>query len=753
MKKIFTILTILIVISANAQVAINNDGSEATSHTILDVKSDTAGMMIPRMTTIQRGVLAGKLDSSHEGMIVYDKTGNLLFFWNGSEFEIVESGVVDKIADADNDTYIDVEPLNDIDFIDIVTQSTNYWRFEDGRLEFLNTGKSVFIGSNAGDDDDLTDNDNVFIGDNAGANNTSGDDNIAIGSSTLFNNGVNPSFSFNSSNNIAIGSTTLFTNTTRYQNVAIGSGSLYSNTTGQRNSAFGYRSLFNNTQGYDNISIGNEALYFNQDGYYNISIGSDALRTQTSGYRNIAIGKSTLYNSNNSFNNTAVGSAAMYSLTSGGGNVALGFNAGYSNSTGSNNIFIGYHAGYNETGSNKLYIDNSNTTSPLIYGDFNSNEIGLMGNVGVNTKTPLSNLHIVGSATLASLYLTPNETNSGDDAEIVLSEDDNNTYGMSIVYDGGENSLFVYGKNDASVSGPHFTVERSGNVGVGITDPQEAFHVQSSSDNCTALFQGEGTGTDDATIYAENTSTAAGTAAYLKTAGTYPTIMLQQNGTSDFIRAYGPGSGNEEWSITNEGVMQFYNSNYKKTIEIDPSESGSADAGQMTFYSEDGLTATIEIDGDYNGDGRIITNEIQITGGSDLSEFFNLSDNENIEKGMVVSIDENNPGHLKICETAFDSKVAGIVSGANDIKPGLVMSQKGTIADGEHLIALSGRVYCMTDATENPVEIGDMLTTSNFPGYAMKVTDYEEAQGAIIGKAMTSLKSGKGLVLVLVSLQ
>ena len=81
------------------------------------------------------------------------------------------------------------------------------------------------------------------------------------------------------------------------------------------------------------------------------------------------------------------------------------------------------------------------------------------------------------------------------------------------------------------------------------------------------------------------------------------------------------------------------------------------------------------------------------------------------------------------------------------------MSQKGTIADGEHLIALSGRVYCLVDATERPVEIGDMLTTSPVPGYAMKVDDYQKAQGAIIGKAMTSLKKGKGLVLVLVTLQ
>jgi hypothetical protein len=753
MRKIITVLTIIVVVSANAQVAINYDGSLPSSHTILDIKSDSTGLMIPRLTSTQRGILANKLDNSHEGMIIYDRTGNLLFFWNGSEFEVMESGVVDKIADADNDTYIDVEPGIDSDYINIATQSANYWRLIDGRLEFLNTGKSVFIGDNAGEDDDLSDNNNIFVGDNAGKNNTTGENNIAIGSDAMINSGISPYLSYYSSDNVAIGNDVLRSNTSGYKNTAMGSGGMYSNTTGQRNSVFGYKALYSNTLGYDNISIGHESLYANQQGYYNISIGSDALHTQVGGYRNIAIGKSSMYNANNSFYNTALGSAALFTLTSANGNVAIGNNAGYSNSIGNYNIFIGYQAGYSETGSNKLYIDNSNTSNPLIYGDFSTDLLGLMGNVGINTKSPISNLHILGSPTIASLLITPNEASSGGDAELILSEDSDNTYGMSIVYDGGHNNLYVYGKNETVYTDPLFTIARSGNIGVGTSNPTEAFQVESTSDKCTALFVGEGTGIADATVYSNNTSTGDGIAGFLQTAGTDATLVIKQTGTGEFLKAFGPDGGNEEWNVTNEGVMQFYNSNYKRTIEINPSEAGTTDAGQITFYSEDGITPTIEIDGDYNGDGRITTNEIQITGGSDLSEFFELSDENNIEKGMVVCIDENNPGQLKKSEKSFDKTVAGIVSGANNIKPGLVMSQKGTIADGEHLIALSGRVYCMVDATIVPVEIGDMLTTSNNPGHAMKVTDYNRAQGAIIGKAMTSLKSGKGLVLVLVSLQ
>ena len=68
-------------------------------------------------------------------------------------------------------------------------------------------------------------------------------------------------------------------------------------------------------------------------------------------------------------------------------------------------------------------------------------------------------------------------------------------------------------------------------------------------------------------------------------------------------------------------------------------------------------------------------------------------------------------------------------------------------------MALSGRVYVQADAAFGAIQPGDLLTTSDTPGHAMKVADYAKAQGAILGKAMSGLKEGKGLVLVLVTLQ
>jgi hypothetical protein len=97
--------------------------------------------------------------------------------------------------------------------------------------------------------------------------------------------------------------------------------------------------------------------------------------------------------------------------------------------------------------------------------------------------------------------------------------------------------------------------------------------------------------------------------------------------------------------------------------------------------------------------------------------------------------------------------VAGVISGAGGVKTGMLMSQQGTVADGELPVALIGRVYVWADASTGSIEPGDLLTTSGRPGHAMKVSDHGRATGAVLGKAMTGLEEGRGLVLTLVALQ
>jgi hypothetical protein len=154
--------------------------------------------------------------------------------------------------------------------------------------------------------------------------------------------------------------------------------------------------------------------------------------------------------------------------------------------------------------------------------------------------------------------------------------------------------------------------------------------------------------------------------------------------------------------------------------------------------------------------GNVRCSVLYITGGSDLSEQFEVN---GVEKkmlpspGHVVSIDPDHPGDLIVSDRAYDRKVAGIISGAGGVRPGVSLRQEGTAADGSSPVALTGRVYCWADAANGTIEPGDLLTTSETPGHAMKVTDHTRAQGAILGKAMSSLQRGRDLVLVLVTLQ
>ena len=156
-------------------------------------------------------------------------------------------------------------------------------------------------------------------------------------------------------------------------------------------------------------------------------------------------------------------------------------------------------------------------------------------------------------------------------------------------------------------------------------------------------------------------------------------------------------------------------------------------------------------DGNVRVTGTTTTGVLTTTGGADLAEPFKMSDKD-LPKGAVVVIDEENPGHLKLSEGAYDTRVAGIISGAGGVNPGISLSQHG-VMEGDQNVALSGRVYVQADASTDAIKPGDLLTTSTVPGHAMKVSDATRSQGAILGKAMTSLKDGKGLVLVLVTLQ
>lgn len=203
------------------------------------------------------------------------------------------------------------------------------------------------------------------------------------------------------------------------------------------------------------------------------------------------------------------------------------------------------------------------------------------------------------------------------------------------------------------------------------------------------------------------------------------------------------------------GLLRLFDNSGTWTAELDAREGTTG--GQLRLRNDAGV-ATIELDAEQGdgGDGRITTQTLLITGGSDLSERFNVRSPATApapQPGMVVCLDPESPGELLVSTSAYDRTVAGIISGAGGVKTGLLMGQKGSEADGLYSIALTGRVYVMASAENGPVRVGDLLTTSDIPGHAESVADHARAQGAIIGKAMSPLEAGRGLVLALVTLQ
>lgn len=299
---------------------------------------------------------------------------------------------INKLVDADNDTKIQVEESADEDIIRFDLSGTEHFLMAGPRLEVKNSGNSVFIGEGAGANDDLSFNENVFIGRNSGN----------------------------------------------------------ANTTGLENTAIGYDALRLSTTGTNNTAVGNSALRNSTTANFNTAMGWEAMRATTTGNNSTAVGHWALHDNTTGVGNLAVGSHALRANVSGGSNTALGVNAGQNN-LGSGNVFIGRQAGQNEVGSNKLYIDNSNTVSPLLYGEFDTDLLRINGTLNINNA-----------------YSFP--TSDGSIGHVL------STNGSGVV-SWTDPNLIVTNDADWTISGSDQYSAVAGNVGVGTSSPDAKFQV------------------------------------------------------------------------------------------------------------------------------------------------------------------------------------------------------------------------------------------------------------------------------------
>ena len=327
---------------------------------------------------------------------------------------------------------------------------------------------------------------------------------------------------------------------------------------------------------------------------------------------------------------------------------------------------------------------------------------GLSGaSVGINTTQPTQSLEIDKGDILVQGKGSFDAT--GEEAFVFLGDTNNyikGKYGTGVV-------IGAYGAGDA------VTIKNtSGNVGIGTSSPDQILHI----------------------------------------VGANPRILLEASSANAEMNFMNSGDlSSEIWALyknSNNNDFHFYQGGNKVTIQSATGNVGIGTAepdeklvvaGAATLYGNLQIRSSI--------DDSII---VEVGEGLDYAEGFHVTRKKDVIPGSVLIIDPVNPGKLVLSRKPYDTKVAGIVAGANGLGSGVRLGP----GRFDHDVALAGRVYCNVDANYGEVKPGDLLTTSLTTGYAMKVDDFSRAQGAILGKAMQHLAKGqKGQILVLVTLQ
>jgi hypothetical protein len=208
------------------------------------------------------------------------------------------------------------------------------------------------------------------------------------------------------------------------------------------------------------------------------------------------------------------------------------------------------------------------------------------------------------------------------------------------------------------------------------------------------------------------------------------------------------GVAGRNWTAGGNGGVGVYGAGgmYAGRFDGDHLINGN---GNVTGNHSIGGDSSVTGNHTINGSCFVIKDVILVNSlGADCAEDFDVDDV--VEPGTVLVIGPE--GTLTVCREAYDTRIAGVVSGAGELRPALVLHRFES-ERSRAPIALIGKVFCKADASAAPINPGDLLTTSATPGHAMKVLDRSNAVGAILGKALCPLEGGCGLIQILVSLR
>ncbi|PWU06452.1 MAG: hypothetical protein C5B51_12235 [Terriglobia bacterium] len=213
------------------------------------------------------------------------------------------------------------------------------------------------------------------------------------------------------------------------------------------------------------------------------------------------------------------------------------------------------------------------------------------------------------------------------------------------------------------------------------------------------------------------------------------------------------GNGNGVVGIGHGGVGVWATS---EGFEAVHAESKSPATAAIAAYQLNPAGTGAAIYGESRGHGPaaffrgdvVVTGDIKLIN-ADCAEEFTIGV-EAVEPGTVMVLGDE--GALFPSAKSHDRRVAGVIAGAGDFKPGIILD-KQALPGNRQPVALVGKTFCKVDAGYGSIQIGDLLTTSDTPGHAMRASDPAKAFGAVIGKALCPLQSGKGLIPILIALQ
>ena len=481
------------------------------------------------------------------------------------------------------------------------------------------------------------------------------------------------------------------------------------------------------------------------------------------------------YNNNNTSGGSAYGLYAFGDAYGTGTGYAYGsYFIGQGGNSGGNAYGTSSYAyAYGSSNAYGVYsYATGGSTTGREYAFYGVGDAYVSGNVGIGTTTPAQRLDVSGGNVIIkgsggfdtigdSAYLYLGDT--GGYISNYLSNTSPLEHAMGFrsagdftFYPQGVAALrickdgFVSVRNGACPTGTGMgtgDLQVSGNIGIGTTTPAYRLHAVSTT-----------TYNNNPAIYGENAVTdwyGIG----VKGVGLYKGVdgRVSATGVNSYFGVYGyaytSGGGGTTYGVY--GYANGGSTNYGvKGVSYGSGYGGHFYSGSGTgIYASTGSSSGYAAE--FRGNVKIISQStgatvMELGEGLDYAEGFDVSDESKINAGTVLIIDPENPGKLMMSNKAYDTKVAGIVAGANGLGSGVRLGADRFDSD----VALAGRVYCNVDTTEAGIQPGDLLTTANIAGYAMKATDYQRAQGAILGKAMESLEKGKkGQILVLVTLQ